>query len=29
LRDQERAAVYPFATLPVDDVERGLIMKAF
>ncbi len=29
LRDQERAAVYPFATLPIDDLERGLIMKAF
>jgi hypothetical protein len=25
----ERAGLYPFATLPIDEVERGLIMKAF
>ena len=29
LRDLERATVYPFATLPLDDFERGMIMKAF
>ena len=29
LRDQERASVYPFATLSVEEVERGLVMKAF
>jgi len=29
LRDMERAGLYPFATLPIDEVERGLIMKAF
>ena len=29
LRDLERVGVYPFATLPIDEVERGLIMKAF
>lgn len=29
VRDAERANVYPFATLPVEEVERGLIMKAF
>jgi hypothetical protein len=29
VRDAERANVYPFATLPVEEVERGLIFKAF
>ena len=29
LRDLERVGVYPFATLPIDEVERGLIMKSF
>lgn len=29
LRDMEKPALYPFATLPVDEVERGLVMKAF
>lgn len=29
LRDQERASLYPFATLSVEEVERGLVMKAF
>jgi hypothetical protein len=29
IRDMESANVYPFATLPVEEVERGLIMKAF
>ena len=29
LRDLERPGIYPFGTLPIEEMERGLIMKAF
>lgn len=29
LRDLEKPNVYPFSTLPIEEVERGLIMKSF
>ena len=29
LRDAERPGVYPFSTMPVEDTERALILKAF
>jgi hypothetical protein len=29
LRDLERPSIYPFATLPIEDVERGLVLKQF
>lgn len=29
LRDAEKPQLYPFCTLPIEDVERSLILKAF
>lgn len=29
LRDFEKPSMYPFSTLPIDDVERGLVLKQF
>ena len=29
LRNSEKPGLYPFCTLPVDDVERALIMRTF
>jgi hypothetical protein len=29
IRDAERPQVYPFCILPVEDVERGIILKSF
>ena len=29
MRDMEKPQMYPFCTLPVEDVERGLVLKQF
>ena len=29
LRLKERTEIYPFSTLPVEEMERGQILKAF